>query len=373
MYMCILMPSKQLATPVDSIQDNSLKIMCWSLIGSKFICTIMCVILLKAMLHLFVYHSYFTKMCIHCKFKLHVTFCVDIIFFTVSKIKVTVPANVCAGREERMKVMVENEELGQFLKAKLTNERKGSSHPLAIKHGEESGTYLLPVQPKEEGNHLLSFTVGGQHVPNSPFLLLVNNRDFYHTTFEQLVSTMEMRRPNFVAFSSNGDMLVSSWSSNSVHVYDANGHKKTKIGKRGHGDLEFADPLGITTSGDEVFVVDRCNHRIQKISFQGHFIAKFGTKGSGNGQLLTPHGLAIGHDGMLYVSDGDNKRVVVFSDSGIFHRNIDISPHVQRPWGLAISPVGNLHVAGRGSHNYAVFTLDGTRVSKQTLNIAPML
>ena len=72
-------------------------------------------------------------------------------------------------------VTAESVELGQSLKAKLTNKRKGSSQAVIIKHCEKDGSYLLPVQPKEEGDHLLSVTVGGHHVSNSPFLLTVDN------------------------------------------------------------------------------------------------------------------------------------------------------------------------------------------------------
>ena len=72
--------------------------------------------------------------------------------------------------------------------------------------------------------------------------------------------------------------------------------------------------------------------------------------------FLIPKGLPIGPDGMLYVSDRGNNRVVVFSKSGLFERNIDIFSHVQVPLGLAISDAGNLHVAGLGSGYYAVFS-----------------
>ena len=136
-----------------------------------------------------------------------------------------------------------------------------------------------------------------------------------------------------------------------------------EIGKCGCGDLQFNYPYGITVYGDEVFVADCYNHRIQKFSTHGCFLAKFGTKGTGKDQLCCPCRLAIGPDRMLYVSDSDNNPVV-FSKSGIFHRDINLSPQVHHPWGLAISATGNLHVAGHPSSNFAMFTLSGKVVSK---------
>ena len=38
-----------------------------------------------------------------------------------------------------------------------------------------------------------------------------------------------------------------------------------------------------------------------------------------------PGGLTIGSDGMLYVSDCGNDRIVVFSKTNVFVRNIDVS------------------------------------------------
>jgi hypothetical protein len=35
------------------------------------------------------------------------------------------------------------------------------------------------------------------------------------------------------------------------------------IGRRGSGDGEFDDPMGIATHGGELYVVDRNNHRVQ--------------------------------------------------------------------------------------------------------------
>ena len=85
----------------------------------------------------------------------------------------------------------------------------------------------------------------------------------------------------------------------------------------------------------------------------------FGSYGSGDGQLKYPGGLTIGPDGMIYVSDQDNNRIVVFTEVGVFVRNIDVSASVRRPQGLAFSAHGNLHVTGYDSNNYAVFSPTG--------------
>ena len=243
--------------------------------------------------------------------------------------------------------------------------KKGQSRSdvVTIEHDEKDESCLLLVRPKEEGEHLLSITVSGQHVPNSPFLLPVNNRAYYRSTFKQPVQTIDQRSPHSAAFSSNGDMFVTSTHTNSVHVYDKQGQKKNEIGKYGKGDLEFDCPRGIAIVAEMVFVSDSWNHRVQKFSTHGKFLSMFGSKGSGDGQLCHPQGLTIGPDGIIYVSDRDNDRIVAFSEVGAFVRNIDVSEIVRCPAGLAISADGNLHVTEQSSHTYAVFSPAGQLVS----------
>ena len=50
------------------------------------------------------------------------------------------------------------------------------------------------------------------------------------------------------------------------------------------------------------------------------FITSWGTYGSGSGQFRTPQGVAVGGSGDVYIVDGDNLRVQVFSSGGSFLR-----------------------------------------------------
>ena len=47
-------------------------------------------------------------------------------------------------------------------------------------------------------------------------------------------------------------------------------------------------------------------------SAQGHFVTAFGGEGSGPGELKGPRGLAVDHNGVLYVCDRKNYRIQVF-------------------------------------------------------------
>ena len=87
--------------------------------------------------------------------------------------------------------------------------------------------------------------------------------------------------------------------------------------------MEFDKPHGIAIDSQGlVYVTDWSNHRIQKFTPNGKFVAQFGSKGSGPGQLNSPGGIIIdtagAGTGLVYVSEAGNHRVLVFTSDGMF-------------------------------------------------------
>ena len=52
-----------------------------------------------------------------------------------------------------------------------------------------------------------------------------------------------------------------------------------------------------------IYLVDSRNHRIQKFTFSGEFITKWGNWGTGEGEFETPEGIAVDSAGDVYVVD----------------------------------------------------------------------
>ena len=85
------------------------------------------------------------------------------------------------------------------------------------------------------------------------------------------------------------------------------------FGKKGSKDGELLRPTGVAVSCEgNIIVADRDNHRIQIFTCDGKFLHKFGCKGCSDGQLNDPHGLAVTKDGCIVVADFRNNRVQVF-------------------------------------------------------------
>ena len=87
-------------------------------------------------------------------------------------------------------------------------------------------------------------------------------------------------------------MYVGGSTSHRVQKFDNNGTFLTKWGKNGgdgsfgSGDGEFFCPNGVTTDADgNVYVADSCNHRVQKFTGAGMFLTKWGSSGTGSGEV----------------------------------------------------------------------------------------
>jgi DNA-binding beta-propeller fold protein YncE len=82
--------------------------------------------------------------------------------------------------------------------------------------------------------------------------------------------------------------------------------------------------------------------RVLKFDRDGNFIKEFGTMGSGPGEFMQPHALAMDSQGRLFVGDRSNNRIQIFDQEGNF---IDAWYQFSRPSGLFIDADDNLYVA----------------------------
>lgn len=77
-----------------------------------------------------------------------------------------------------------------------------------------------------------------------------------------------------------------------------------KWGGTGFGDGEFISPMGIAVDeSGNVFVVDDGNDRIQEFTGVGRFLTTWGSLGDENGQFNSPVGVAVDADRNIFVSD----------------------------------------------------------------------
>jgi DNA-binding beta-propeller fold protein YncE len=97
-----------------------------------------------------------------------------------------------------------------------------------------------------------------------------------------------------------------------IQIFTQKGVYKNKFGKRGTGRSEFLSPMGVVTdSKRNIFVTDR-DARIQIFDAEGYYLTEFGTP-QGNYKILPKYyGIAIDSNNRLYATDIANCSVLVY-------------------------------------------------------------
>src|SRR5215204_3937787 len=93
----------------------------------------------------------------------------------------------------------------------------------------------------------------------------------------------------------------------------------TKWGSLGTEPGQFDGQNNVAGTGEFVYVPDYQNQRIQKFTNDGQFIKMWGgTYGEGDGEFKNPHGVAIDSKGNVYVSERSGLRIQKFDPDGNF-------------------------------------------------------
>lgn len=150
----------------------------------------------------------------------------------------------------------------------------------------------------------------------------------------------------------------------------------------GSGLGQLSDPTGVALSpdGQVIYVVDSGNLRIQRYQIDGKFIGAWDGSGDPAQKFATqfgqgPQDLTVDENGLIYVADTWNHRVVVFDPQGTMVREIgqrgvqadtldSPDPNVDTgrfygPRAVAVSN-GEIYVTDTGNERVQVFASDGT-------------
>jgi len=168
--------------------------------------------------------------------------------------------------------------------------------------------------------------------------------------------------PCGVAVSSGGDIVVCDRNNHRVQLFCSDGTFVRQWGSHGTALGQFQYPCSAAvSSSDEVFVADIHNHRIQVFQLDGSFVRSWGSQGGAPGQFDWISGVVV-HGDLVLVSELFNDRIQCFGLDGTFLRMWGGSGtargQLQGPTCLAVSAAGHVFVCDcRRVH---VFDVDGT-------------
>ncbi|MGC4105724.1 MAG: SMP-30/gluconolactonase/LRE family protein [Thermomicrobiales bacterium] len=150
----------------------------------------------------------------------------------------------------------------------------------------------------------------------------------------------------------------------------------------GSGLGQLNDPTGVALSpdGQTIYVVDSGNLRLQRYSIDGTFIGVWDGSTDQAGQFATqfgqgPQSVTVDQNGLIYVADTWNHRVVIFDAQGTMVRELgqrgvqadtmdSPDPNVDTgrfygPRGVAVDS-GEIYITDTGNERVQVFASDGT-------------
>jgi sugar lactone lactonase YvrE len=133
------------------------------------------------------------------------------------------------------------------------------------------------------------------------------------------------------ALAPDGRIWVPSNENDQIRIYDQTGRLVEKWGTSGAGDGQFKfgaggsvrNGAGVVFAPDgSFFVLDSGNFRVQQFSPDRKFVGAFGSYGSEPGQFTSAVAIGLDDAGNLYVSDGGQNVVEVFTTGGTYVRTV---------------------------------------------------
>jgi len=126
------------------------------------------------------------------------------------------------------------------------------------------------------------------------------------------------------------------------------------------GQLNKPSDVSVSKNG-LIYVVDGVNHTIKIFSRKGTLVSSFGRKGSGSGEFRSPLGIDIDDSDKVYIADSGNHRVQIFSAKGSYIAEIKLPPrndHGADPTDVAVDNVNKkCYISDNDNHRILAYDL----------------
>jgi sugar lactone lactonase YvrE len=213
---------------------------------------------------------------------------------------------------------------------------------------------------------------GASAVPPAPNVVRPNTGGFANSGYRSIHYEEHITSGGYVFHLAvdNDTVFVSDITNNYVQMYQIVGGGVTFLRTFGTGPGsaggQFSGPEQVAVVGNDVFVADFGNDRIQRFNkTTGAYISQFGTSGTGAGQFTNPSGLIYNPvNGFLYVSEVGTNRIQAFTTSGTYQFGFATpgagNGQLANPYGLSVDTLGYIYVADTGNGRISKFSSTGT-------------
>ena len=156
----------------------------------------------------------------------------------------------------------------------------------------------------------------------------------------------------------NGCYYIGEYGdSDRIQKFDPDGNFMTQWGGTGHKSGQFLRPQSLVVDGTILWVVDACNHRIQRFDIEPEtpkLIDIWGKEGGGLGEFFYPYDLALAGDGTIVVCEYGGQRLQRLDKQGTPIASWGASGfepgQLYQPWGVVIDSQDRVHVLDSNNH-----------------------
>ena len=170
-----------------------------------------------------------------------------------------------------------------------------------------------------------------------------------------------LERPTGVALDHRSGLIyVADTHRHVIEEFSRDGNRLRTLGRRGHDAAGFNYPTHLAIRGEELYVTDTLNSRVQILRISsGDIVRSVGRRGLYTGNLVRPKGVATDADGNIYVIESLYDNLLIFNDNGEFLMPIGGVGHeigqFYLPSGVAVDDLGRVFVADTFNGRVAIF------------------
>jgi DNA-binding beta-propeller fold protein YncE len=182
------------------------------------------------------------------------------------------------------------------------------------------------------------------------------------TTLTQIQPQANFRVPIGVAVDADNNFYIGDNGLGRILVFGPDLAYRRTIGAE--GEVQTPSGLAIDDTRKRLYVTDTRRHALVAYDLPtGKIIGRVGKRGADNAEFNYPTGVAVGPDGLVYVTDTMNCRVEVFDPDLKYLRSfgsLGTSPgQFRRPKGIAVDAENVVYVVDSDFNNFQLFTSTG--------------
>jgi tripartite motif-containing protein 2/3 len=144
-----------------------------------------------------------------------------------------------------------------------------------------------------------------------------------------------------------------------------NKNRRKLEGRLTSSEMVYPQGLAFSKTNSEIYVSDKWKHCIHVFSKNGDYLREMLSKGTGNGKVRSPDGIAMGPNEELVICDTGNDRIIVVNSLTGEHLStiglVNNKTMLNMPTGVAVSG-DKIVVADTGNHRIKIFYMDGRKI-----------